>query len=135
MSLPICGCWSSFHSNAHPNGHGVPIDLCGTWEKPYTGSTVSTVRQYKAMQAMIQRARDVYPGKNVVCIPLFDWCDDVDPAVSVKYNRQQLWCKSNTGTDNTYIVGLGGKKQDHYPLEELYLAELASLRSNKVDIF
>jgi hypothetical protein len=64
-------------------------------EKPYTGSTVSTVRQCKAMQVMIQRARDVYPGKNVVCIPVFDWRDDADPAVSVKSNRQ-LWCKSNT---------------------------------------
>jgi hypothetical protein len=67
---------------------GVPIELYGTWEKPYTGSTVSIVRQCKAMQAMIQRARDVYPGKNVVCIPVFDWRDDADPAVSVKSNRQ-----------------------------------------------
>jgi hypothetical protein len=34
------------------------------------------VSKGEALQAMIQRARDVYPGKNVVCIPVFDWCND-----------------------------------------------------------
>jgi hypothetical protein len=76
---------------------------------------------------MIQRARDVYSSKNVACIPVFDWREDADPAVSVKSNRQQLRCKSNTFspphekqnvTDNTYIVGLGGKKQNHDPCWE-----------------
>jgi hypothetical protein len=89
---------------------------------------------------MIQRASGAYPVKIVVCIPVFDGCNDADLVVSVKSNRQQLWCKSNTcspphgkpnGTDNTYIIGLGGNKQEHDQVDELFPTELASLRSKK----
>jgi hypothetical protein len=77
------------------------------------------VRQCKDMQAMIQHACDTYPGKKGVYIPVFYWQDGAYPAVSVKSNFQQLWCKSNTfspphgkqnGTKNTDIFGLVGNK-------------------------
>jgi hypothetical protein len=122
--------------------HGRPINAFFSGmkipsEDMLVGTSVSTTAGCFMLRKMLHRAQEKYTNENVLCLPLYEWGDDYDPLASIKGGRASCHCKSiaiapphgkHNSLDNTFILALSRKKQNHEPMEALFCDEMLSLQ-------
>jgi hypothetical protein len=122
--------------------HGRPINAFFSGMKipseyMLVSTIVSTTTGCFMLRKMLHRSQEKYPNENVLCLPLYEWGDDYDPSDSIKGGRASCHCKSiaispphweHNSLDNTFILALSRKNQNHEPMEALFRDELLSLQ-------
>jgi hypothetical protein len=93
------------------------------------GDDAMVKSEYLNMRQMMIRAQAKYPNESVLCLPLYGWGDNYDPAASIKGGRAPCHCKSvpvspphgnHNSLDNTFIIALSRKNNSHEDMEAEY---------------
>jgi hypothetical protein len=132
-------------SNLLVHGHPITALFSGMKipsEDMLVGKSVSTTAGCFMLQKMLHWAQEKYPNENVLCLLLYGWGDDYDPSDSIKGGRASCHFKSiaiapphgkHNSLDNTFILALSQKKQNHEPMEALLHDEILSLQDTLSD--
>lgn len=129
-------------------GKGTPVDEFGQNDESglYSArvkfaSDDPCISQTKAAQELYLELKEV--GDDfIMYLWIRSWSDDFDPS-HTKSNRNQVWIKtyticpprsSDTG-ENTFLMALGSKGDDHEELEKIFVEELKALLNEGRDFF
>jgi hypothetical protein len=122
-------------------GLGCSVD-CVRQRKP--DELVISISQSDRAQGILQNSKLMFSDNDIMVLYLVEWSDGFEPSISVKSNRGSCWLKTVTisppphllhSCSNTYPIALGMDGESHEEVEELFAAELRSLKNGEKNVF